>query len=205
MVTKENQMLNDFWNYYRNLLGFDPNKEMTIEEKVFWEKVNLTRRKCMNTKNPKVAIHEAYSFDKQYFLAEWWSKLSTEEKKECLTHVWLNKGPSWLLGYDWWFPYFEEVGFMTNIEMARPTEKVELYRGSLPYFKYGMSWTDDIKSAQLFSIQHEGAKIYKAVVSPESILGVFLGYAGTFDGNERIPIVEFVVKYNEIEDIQEIS
>lgn len=203
------QVLNDYWDWYRRTMGFNPNEPMTSEENKFWDGIHLQRQMCLDSKDPLYAIYEAPPFDKQYFLAEWWDKLDIDDKKRYLTHVWLNKGPSFLLGYDWWFPYFKDVGFLTNCNADRPTKEVVLYRGAFPFIKYGLSWTDDIELAKLFGSQHDESRVYKAVVKPESILGVIRGVAGYAEegkaSSEKYTGDEYVVNYHEIEDIQEID
>lgn len=193
------QIQSDYLQWYRSAMGY----VNYFDEEAFLSRINRQREMGVKFDNPYIAVHEAAPIDKQYFLGEWWDKLPQNSKRGYLIHVWLNKaGPSFMYGYDWWFPYFEEIGFITNYAIDKPTKEIELYRGALPNFKRGMSWTPDKKFAELFVSQHKESKVYKATIKPESILGIFYGIAGSYDGKEREAGLEYVVNYKEIGEIE---
>lgn len=148
----------------------------------FWRSVADFRNYYMKKSMPS-AIINALPFDKQALLYKFWPYMLQDSKIYYLAHAWMNKGPSDLFGYDWWIPYFSEVGFLTNIDRDFPEEQQEivLYRGAKPEWKAGMSWTEDKTFAELFASQSQEYKIYRISVRFKEVLGVFEGTAGTLD------------------------
>lgn len=174
-----------YWEVFENSTGI--NRLSKREQDYFWREASLTRIKCQQSNNAEYAITKALPFDKQAMLKRWWEYLSYDEKESLLTHVWLNKGPGILYGYDWWLPYFEDTGFITNsdIDYLDDKESITLYRGALPFLKCGMSWTPDREFAELFVDQYEESRLYSVKVEFSEVLGVFEGIAGTIDDYEN--------------------
>lgn len=190
-----------YWDYYRNIyIRAEPG---SLIDSLHWFKVRQQRKICKKARFPGVAIYLAPPFDKQYFLSKWWARLQPDEKVEFLTHVWLEKGPSNLLGFDWWLPYFEDTGFITNCGIERPTEEVLLYRGTTPLVKQGMSWTPNLEEARFFAngecISGMKKNVYKMTVSPDSILAIFAGKAAYLQDQEPVNILEYVVNHRELD------
>lgn len=196
-----------FWYRHRLIMGFDTEK-WSLEETFYWNKVKRLREQCSASEDPEYAIFNAPYFDKQALLGKWWEHLTLEEKKEYLIHVWFNKADGTLYGFDWWLPFFEETGFITNTDACMPDEPITLYRGIEPFFKYGMSWTPEIDFARRFvdSVLLMGEKkLYKAVVSPDNILAILKGNLVNYAGELDAVGVEYVVNHRTLEDIQPIG
>lgn len=188
---------------YRVLNGFNPDKPMTIKERLHWASVNLQRKLCLATQTAHVAVECAPVLDKQYFLAKWWNQVDIETKKTLLEHTWRNKMDGYFYGLDWWLPYFKEVGFITNCDKRIPTEPITLYRGTEPFFRQGMSWTSNINMAETFANTYSlfGDKfIYGTVVQPDSILGIF-------KGNSKRGGLEYVINHQHLNEdmIEEVD
>lgn len=63
-------MSETFWYKIRLQQGFDIEKPMTFEERLYWHKVRRCRAACEEASNPYDAIQRTYPFDKQYFLGK---------------------------------------------------------------------------------------------------------------------------------------
>ncbi|WP_145524127.1 hypothetical protein [Virgibacillus sp. SK37] len=107
-----------------------------------------------------------------------------------------------LYGFDWWIPYFEDTGFITNCDASKPTKPVVLYRGVEPFFRQGMSWSNNIDMAKTFADSASlisNKYVYGTIVQPESILAIFKGNAVNIDGS---PIknhgIEYVVNHQQL-------
>ncbi|MBN6890035.1 hypothetical protein ACUXCC_005547 [Cytobacillus horneckiae] len=204
----EKNKIDMFWYKHRKMMGFNPDEPMNIQERLYWKRLNNEREKCLASTDPEYAILRAPYFDKQLFLEKWWDKLNIEEKEKYLLHVWGNKGGGNLYGYDWWLPYFNEVGFLTNIDESLPTKPVTLYRGVVPFFSNGMSWTSQIDLARhfanSFSIMGE-KKLYKTEVDPEDILGIVQGDVVNYNGKVEKNGLEYVINHRKLRMIEEIG
>lgn len=195
-----------FWYKHRVLHGLDPDNTNNFAERSHWKEIKKARRKANEATNAIEAITSAPYFDKQYYLAKWWGKLQKDEKRELLLYTWGNKGDAIIKGYDWWLPYFKDVGFFTNAEVDRPEEPIKLYRASEPYFVRGMSWTKDYEMAKAFqdtNIRLLGDKhIHSTVVEPENILAIVEGNVVVIgEDNEYITKhagLEYVVDHRSI-------
>lgn len=195
---------------YRASKGFNPNEPMSFKERLHWKKIEMQRNFCRRTTSAYASISMAPYFDKQYFLAKWWDKLNQEDKKSYLEMVWLQKGDCPIYGYDWWIPYFEEIGFIANNGFEKPLQPITLYRGSRPSYILGMSWTDQIEAAELFKNYSllgglPPKKIYKTVVQPESVLAIFSGIDPKL--HETLMVREYVLNHqhlnlSEIEEVE---
>ncbi len=198
-----------YWYKVRIQQGFDIDKPMTIQERIFWGSVKNRRLACEETTNPHNAIERAYPFDKQYFLSKWWDKLNTDEKERLLKHVWLNKGDSLLFGYEWWLPYFNEIGFTSNCS-EQPTEPITLYRGAGKEVMIGMSWTNTFETARMFAEKEfmlTNTKVYKTVVGPENILAIYKGAAADINNLKKVyEVFDYVIDYQklDVELIEEV-
>jgi hypothetical protein len=109
-----------FWYGYRAMLGFNPDKPMTFEERMYWRKMGRHRQRALEADNPHTAILQAPVYDKQYFLEIWWNELDRSDKEYYLTFVWANKPHGHIYGLDWWLPFFEDVGYITNTDLSHP-------------------------------------------------------------------------------------
>ncbi|ASV67219.1 hypothetical protein [Cytobacillus kochii] len=195
-----NNQLEIFWEIYRRNLGFNPDEPMGFQERSYWKRVRTQMKKCMESNDPEYALYNSPDFNKQYFLSKWWDKLDRFDKEKYLIHVWLNKGVSLLHGYDWWLPYFKDIGFISNCNSPKPNEDILLYRGAYPAFSQGLSWTPNREFAKTFAGQGEKMNVYQVVVKPESILGIFSGTAGYIgEPNQIYHGFEYVVDYRTIE------
>lgn len=194
---KYNQTL--FWELFEIENGID--KFPQWKKDLFWDDARRLRERCAISNSPEYAIKNCLPFDKQSFLEKWWDKLDESNKKEYLIHVWLNKGSSMIFGYDWWIPFFSEVGFITNDEnLVLNDDKIVLYRGSLPWLKEGMSWTTNKEFAELFASQFPESNLYTIEVNKNELLGVFYGSAGTTDDVENVAYgYEYVLNSRKIE------
>ncbi|MRX56727.1 hypothetical protein GJU41_22550 [Bacillus idriensis] len=204
----KNNSLDMFWYKHRLIMGFDPENPNTIEESLYWKRVNNQREKCLDSKDPEYAILNAPYFDKQYHLQKWWEDLNDYDKKRFLIHVWFNKADGNLYGFDWWLPYFEEVGFISNIDETLPTEPITLYRGIEPLFMKGMSWTPQIEMARHFSESvslMEDKKLFKTEVDPEYILAILEENAVGYKGELITKGIEYVVNHQKLGKIEEFN
>lgn len=131
-----------FWYKYRLMNGLDPNNPEPIKEAFHWRKIRQKRQRSLESNDPDYAIKNAIFFDKQYLLQKWWETFNKAEKRYYLIYVWCRKGDGNLYGFDWWLPFFEELGFVSNRNELRPADPMILYRASEPIFSKGMSWTD---------------------------------------------------------------
>ena len=200
-----------YWYQYRSIMGFDPEKPESFEEIMYWKRVKKMRDKCSNSNDPHYAITNAPSFDKQSHLKKWWEDLNRLDKEKYLIHVWFGKMNGLMYGLDWWIPFFEDVGFITNCDTYRPHEPITLYRGTEPYFQQSMSWTTNLDMARTFadSTSLMGDKnVYKTTVKPESILAIFKGNAVDRNGEMlREHGLEYVINHQDLkyDDIVEIN
>lgn len=200
-------MINTFWDYVKSLHGVNG----WFQERMFFKDVSKRRRLCEESDDPFYATEECYFFDKQYFLEKWWDKLQFWEKKELLTQVWNSVIINVVYDLDWWLPYFEEVGFISNVGASRPDDNVVLYRAAEEEFKKYMSWTDDLETAKNIRdikppITSE-VRIYKTIVKPESVLGIFEGnFLSSDEGGLEygFKAVEYIVNHNELSEIKEV-
>jgi|SRR5699024_432256 len=193
-----------FWYKHRIMMGFDPDKPVTFLEMMYWGKIRKIREKCLNSDDPTYAITNAPYFDKQYLLEKWWDDLDDTEKRHFLKVVWQNKGSSVMYGYDWWIPFFKDVGFIKDEDVNVPTEPVVLYRGAIPDLKLGMPWSSnyDVAEAYAFhSLNLFGEKeIYKATINPESILAIFRGDFVDQDGKPLVKGTEYVINHQMLDE-----
>src|SRR5699024_9411161 len=140
--------------------------------------------------------------DYQPLLEEWWDELDREEKEKYLTKTWFQKMDGFFMGLDWWIPYFQELGYITNCDMPKPTEPIILYRGSEPFFRLGMSWTDNVDMARVFSESESlisNKYIYRTIVQPESILAILRGDAVDVDGSTIVNHgLEYVINHQDL-------
>lgn len=204
-----------FWYKHRILHDLDPENINMFEEARHWRKIGQKRKQAKEATDVFTAVTAAPYFDKQHFMSQWWGQLTDAEKEEVIIYVWGNKGDNIMYGHDWWYPYFEELGFVSNTSRQLPQEPVTLYRAAEPYFARGMSWTDEIKMARVFqqsNLKLLGDKyIYSVTVKPEQILAMVEGNVIAL-GNEEVPSetlysgVEFVLNHrslpNELERVE---
>src|SRR5699024_491113 len=199
-----------FWQKYRMTQGLDPDGGSIIQEKLHFKKMKKQREKAMNADNPHDAIMKSPIYDRQYLLEKWWDKLSRNEKEKYLIYTWGNKIDGTMYGFDWWTPYFKELGYITNCGEPKPIEPIVLYRGSEPFFRKGMSWTDDIEMAEGFAESWSfisNKYVYRMVVYPEQILGIVRGNAVDIYGRPQRNGLEYILEYETLktEDIYEIK
>lgn len=192
----EENKLDLFWYKYKLLMGFDPEGNSTwLEEKRHWARVESIRKKYDEIDDPHRIFKIAPFIDLQYILEKWWDKLDRHYKEKYLIQTWFMKMDGHLMGLDWWLPYFEETGFIANCDVYRPTEPITLYRGSEPFFRKGMSWTNKINMAKVFADSESVISkkyLYGTVVQPESILAIVRGNAINTDG---IPLHDHGLEY----------
>ena len=117
--------------------------------------------------------------------------------------MWTHTSTSFLYGLDWWLPYFEELGFITNCDANKPTEFITLYRGVEEPFAVGMSWTNQLWLAKSFIHRNKifrdmDKHLYESVVKPEHILAIIKDING--DGNA----IEYIVNYKGIDNIRKV-
>lgn len=201
------ESLDLYWRQIRVGMGFNPDEPMTIREKIIWKEVNEIRKACKEESDPVEAIVKAAPFDKQHFLENRWNELNLEEKENMLSHVWFNKGRVGVLfGYEYWLPFFKEVGFMTNCNATRPKEPTKLYRGTEAPFKRGISWTTDLEVAKSYVVEGSPfgeVKIYQTIVEPESIFGIFFEEIGVGRTSmETFHSIEYIVNYQDLKEIK---
>lgn len=200
-----------FWYKYRLIMGLDPKGNATwLQEKRHFAQVERIRKQYDEIDNPHRIFEIAHFLDLQPLLEKWWDKLDRQEKEKYLTQTWFNKMDGFLLGLDWWIPFFNELGFITNCNEPKPTEPVTLYRGVEPFFLQGMSWTPKLEMAVSFSesvsLLKGGKRVYKTTVNPESVLAVFKGNGVTPDGEKFLEGgLEYVINHRELGEIEEVE
>lgn len=172
-----------------------------VKKKLATQGILTLRKLATKLPTPVASVAFAYRDEKAYFLAKWWDRMTIEEKHECLEMTWLNQGSSARLGYDWWIPYFKEIGFLTNCGAEKPIKEVRLYRGSRPELKCGMPWTTNPIVAKVFAergTQTGTKRVWTTKVSPELVLGIVKGVMDSshMDGMEGLTdVVEYIVDY----------
>lgn len=210
MIKTGNDFMDMFWYRHRLLRGYDPNEPLSFEEIRHFNKIKRQRQKCLESDSPHYAITKAVYFDKQYFLEKWWNELTAFDKEYYLKHVWANKADGNFYGFDWWLPYFKEVGFFSNIDIERPKEPITLYRGIEPHFKRGMSWTPTYEMALSFSktvsLWEGGKKVFKTIVQPESVLAILKGNGIESDGTVWYEGgLEYIINHQELGEITTVD
>jgi len=197
----EKNKLDMFWEKYRLFMGIE-GKSNWLKAKMHWAKVDRIRKECLESDDPHHVFEIAHFLDLPFFLDKWWDKLDRHYKERYLTETWFKKIDGHLNGLNWWIPYFNELGFITNCEAPKPSEPIVLYRGVEPYFRLGMSWTNNVDMAETFAGSDSliGNKfVYGTVVQPESILAVFKGNAVDTDGQPYIEHgLEYVVNHQHL-------
>ncbi|OKI14243.1 hypothetical protein [Streptomyces sp. CB03911] len=82
--------------------------------------------------------------------------------------------PDRCLDHDTWRDLFNEAGYTVDGHAAdRPTEPVELWRGTVPERRTDWSWTTDRATAERFAAGVRGRKpgqLYRTVAPPEALL-----------------------------------
>lgn len=192
-----------FWYKYRVFMGLDPEGDSTwFQERMHFKQMRKQRKKAFDTDNVNDAFAYAPFIDYQPLLEKWWDELDREEKEKYLTKTWFQKMDGFFMGLDWWIPYFQELGYITNCDMPKPTEPIILYRGSEPFFRLGMSWTDNVDMARAFSEFESlisNKYIYRTIVQPESILAILRGDAVDVDGSTIVNHgLEYVVNHQDL-------
>lgn len=194
-----------FWHKHRVLHDLDPiNIDMFLEAR-HWRYVEECRKKANEALDAFTAVKEAPYFDKQYHMSKWWNKMTNSEKIDIITYVWGNKGDNIVFGHDWWYPYFEETGFINTSKLPKPTEPITLYRAAEPYFVRGMSWTDSLDVAEVYTRHNFGflgeRSIFKATIEPESILAIIEGDILSYEtGSTLVEGREYVVNHRQLPD-----
>lgn len=120
---------------------------------------------------------EEKSIQKLDEFARDWSSMNDQEKVLNLANVWQAYMVWGNRDYDWWLPYFKEVGYFTNWWLEKPEDPITLYRGSFPEFKAGMSWTPHVSYAKIhrflkWRMEEDRGVVYKMVVNPDQILAI---------------------------------
>lgn len=198
--SKKRQVLEVFHWELRAMLGFNPNEPVSVFESSYWNGVKKRRKRCFELDdNPTKAIDLADTFDKQYFLERHWNKLSDNQKVKMLGHTFTKKTTAILYGFDWWIPYFKEVGFFSDFQMKKPNEPIVMYRGASEETRIGMSWTDyDIAKvyAEINEI-YKDRNVYKVELNPELLLAAFFRSGNSIDEK---PHIEYVVNFQELKE-----
>ncbi|AXF57422.1 hypothetical protein [Salicibibacter kimchii] len=200
-----------FWKKQLLKAGIQPGE--WLRENMFFKKIERLRRECEASDDPDFAIRKAPKFDKQYFLYKWWDYLSFKQKIYYLKLVWMNSGDGNLYGYDFWLPFFEEVGFLNTKTTTQPEEMVKLYRAAEPAFQRGMSWSDDINLAAHYLRHNSGLlgprEVYVSLVWPDAVLAVFEGTFVSSEGlsgqKEVARGKEYVVNHHKLGSIYSLS
>lgn len=153
------------------------------------------------------AIRLAHFQDKLFFLKKWLPKLPEKDKKFLTGYAWIcSEFPS-VFAKDEWLETFKEVGFFTwglkEEDIEFPEDYIVLYRGCIPEYKDGMSWSDDVRTALFFQIRgNESNKknIYKATVPKNAVLGIIKeGGSWPFQHVYK----EYVVDCRQVDSIEE--
>lgn len=192
-----------FWIRHRLLNGLDPKGNDFFEESMHWNKIEKARKRAREATTAVDAVTAAPYFDKQYHLGKWWDRLNEQAKKELLLYTWSNKGDSILYSYDWWLPYFNEVGFISNTDIEKPKKPVTLYRSAELYFSHGMSWTDSIEVARAYLDHNYGLFgeriIFQITVEPDNLLAILDGnIVGYKSGDIVAKGAEYVVNHRKL-------
>ncbi|RDW15949.1 hypothetical protein [Oceanobacillus chungangensis] len=205
----EKHKMKIFWSKFKMINGLKDDGTEILQESLLWRKVARTREACEKSDNPEYALKNAFYFDKQYFLEKWWNTFTRDEKEFYLIYVWGAKGDGNLYGFDWWLPYFNELGFISNKDKMRPEKPIILYRAAEPYFARGMSWTDDINMALVFQDRNHDLlgprTVYKTTFYPESILAIVEGSIVNLSYEQLSYGKEYVVNHNDIEELKEVT
>ncbi|MEH7328092.1 hypothetical protein CN330_24240 [Priestia megaterium] len=170
---------------------------LTLKERFRTNLAYMQRDWTKRAPTPEMAISIANWFDKPYVLYQWWGKLDDKQKEELLTETWLWCKTPIAWNYDWWISLFEEVGFISNCDIGKPTEPIKLYRGCRPELRNGMSWATDPEKAKLFVSRgtQTGTKtVFELKVQPEHVLAIIQEWGMT----------EYVVDYRKL-DIADIK
>lgn len=199
----EKNKLELFWYKYRVFMGLDPEGKSTwLQEKMHFAAVEEARKKSFEADNVHQAFEVASFLDMQALLEKWWNDLDNNAKEAYLIKTWFQKMDGHLYGLDWWLTYFDDVGYITNCDVPRPSEPIVLYRGIEPPFRLGMSWTNNINMAETFAESESlisNKYVYGTIVQPESILAIFKGNAVNVDGSPLMDHgVEFVVNHRHL-------
>lgn len=102
--------------------------------------------------------------------------IGTEILARLIGGVWSGaEYPDQAIPLDTWLTFFSEAGYTVDGQPAeRPSEPIQLYRGTVPARRRDMSWTDSIETATTFAYgglrgRPEG-RVYCASVEPWRLL-----------------------------------
>lgn len=191
-----------FWRKYRLILGLDPDGRDWLKENRHWNAVEKVRKECLESTDPARIFEIAHFLDLPYFLEKWWDYLYIQEKEKYLIQTWFMKMDASITGLDWWIPYFNELGYITNCEEPKPIDSLVLYRGAIPHFRKQMSWTTNLDMAKSFAespSEISNKYVYGTIVQPDDILAIFKGDGVDTDGNVIVDQgLEYVVNHQHL-------
>lgn len=92
----------------------------------------------------------------------------------------LAEWPEQAIDRDIWLTLFQTSGFLFNeLSITPPSHPINLYRGAVPKYRIGMSWTDDLERAEWFAHRFDGmrgtisGRVYTVTAPHEAILAHF--------------------------------
>ena len=141
------------------------------------------------------------------YLFSWWKRrrITRDELRELLVHFWVDAElPSQYERMP--LTLFRAAGFITDmdgkeseLDFLLPQQETTIYRGSALEYRDGLSWTKSAERAGWFArrlnVDSEERVVWRATVTPERILGIFL------DRGEE----EVVVDPWKLKDIREVE
>jgi hypothetical protein len=106
--------------------------------------------------------------------------LTPAAMRELIADVWTStEFPGANGGVDRWRDAFDIAGWISDDESERPTEPLTLYRGAVPEYQRGMSWTLDPERAVWFAKRfmhgNDAGLVYRRTFGPREILARFTG------------------------------
>lgn len=118
-------------------------------------------------------------------ICSWYAtgQLSSDHLAQLLSRWWTHGGYAHAIGWDAedWIEMFEYADqFLTDTPgQDPPSEPIEVWRGGAPGAALGMSWTTSQDVGEFFAkrnVWRTGhAELWRSIVSPEFVLGMFSG------------------------------
>lgn len=110
-------------------------------------------------------------------LLNWWDdgNISASLMPRLLREMWIDSEEPQIY-QDELIPIFRELGFITDEEHDAPTESITVFRGTLPEWVEGMSWTRSMDIAVWFAQRFDRkGVVYTCEAEPTDILAMFDG------------------------------
>jgi hypothetical protein len=111
-------------------------------------------------------------------------RLTPPQLRTLLLEVWSGaEYPERFLGTELWVRWFKRANFISDDGRPKPTKPLRVWRGCLPLYRRGMSWTEDPSIAKLFKKRWNNrirdrygnrmeCGIYTALANPARVLAL---------------------------------